>query len=73
METTQNLQYGRGNRLRGDENTLLKITALQYLKEALIGENYEECPELITAALGFGARENEIRNLLEDPRRTPGA
>jgi hypothetical protein len=47
----------------------VKLTALLYLKEALLHENYEECPELIQTAKEFGAREGEIANLLEDSRR----
>ena len=50
----------------------VKLTALLYLKEALFIENYEICPELIRTAVEFGAREFEVRDLLEDPRRRPG-
>lgn len=49
----------------------LKLTALLYLKEALLTEKYEECREFVQAAREFGAQEFEIQNLLEDPRRTP--
>ena len=47
----------------------VKLTALLYLKEALLNERYEESLELIQTAKEFGAKEMEIRNLLEDPRR----
>lgn len=49
----------------------VRLTALIYLKQALLKEQYEDCPELIQIAREFGAREVEIRNLLEDPRRNP--
>ncbi|OGW79466.1 MAG: hypothetical protein A3G33_00330 [Omnitrophica bacterium RIFCSPLOWO2_12_FULL_44_17] len=49
----------------------VKLTALLYLREALLGERYEECPEFIRIAREFGARANEIQSLLEDPRRNP--
>lgn len=50
----------------------VKLTALLYLKEALLRENYEICPELIATAKEFGAVDFEIQDLLEDPRRRPG-
>ncbi|MBI4433006.1 MAG: hypothetical protein HY592_05985 [Candidatus Omnitrophica bacterium] len=49
----------------------VKLTALLYLKEALLRERYEACEELIATAKEFGAREFEVADLLEDPRRTP--
>ncbi len=49
----------------------VKLTALLYLKEALLKQQYETCPELITVAKEFGAGEFEIQDLLEDPRRSP--
>ena len=49
----------------------VKLTALLYLKEALLKENYEICAEVIAAAKEFGAADFEIRDLLEDPRRVP--
>ena len=49
----------------------VKLTALLYLKEALLKERYEECAELISTALEFGAVRYEITALLEDPRRSP--
>lgn len=48
------------------------LTSLLYLREALFREEYEKCRELIEVAREFGARENEISYLLEDPRRVPG-
>ncbi len=49
----------------------VKLTALLYLKQALLKEQYEMCPDLIAIAREFGAKEVEIQNLLEDPRRNP--
>jgi len=49
----------------------VKLTALLYLKQALLKERYEMCRELISIAKEFGAKESEIERLLEDPRRTP--
>lgn len=49
----------------------VKLTALLYLREALLEERYEECADFATVAKEFGAREFEVQNLLEDPRRMP--
>ena len=49
----------------------VKLTALLYLREALLEERYEECAPLIATANEFGAQPFEIRNLLEDARRIP--
>ncbi len=62
---------GGHRRVRTVRNPL-KLTALVYLREALLGERYEECSEIINLAREFGAAGYEIRDLLEDPRRRPG-
>lgn len=49
----------------------VKLTALLYLREALLEEKYEECPEFIAIAKEFGALDEEIRGLLENPKRHP--
>jgi len=49
----------------------VKLTALLYLKEALLAQHYEECPTFIEVAKEFGAQEREVEELLEDPRRIP--
>ena len=49
----------------------VKMTALTYLREALLSEAYEGCPLLIEIAKEFGAEDFEIQDLLEDPRRKP--
>ena len=51
----------------------VKLTALIYLREALISERYEDCSEFIAIAKEFGALDAEIRALLEDPRRHPSS
>ena len=59
-----------GKRIKKSSHPL-KVTALLYLKEALFREQYEKCSEIVTLAKEFGAADFEIRDLLEDPRRTP--
>lgn len=49
----------------------VRLTALIYLREALLEERYEICPGFIEIAKEFGAADYEINNLLEDPRRLP--
>ena len=49
----------------------LKTTALLYLKETLIREQYEKCAEIVALAKEFGAADFEVAYLLEDPRRNP--
>ena len=51
----------------------VKLTALVYLREALIEGRYEDCAEIIAIAKEFGALDAEIRVLLEDPRRHPNS
>ena len=45
---------------------ILKATALLYLKEALVKEEYEDCQELIQNAKDFGAETKEISGLLTE-------
>lgn len=56
---------GRSNR------NPVRLTALLYLKEVLLKERFEECRDIIAVAYEFGATENEVQGLLEDPRRNP--
>ncbi len=49
----------------------IRLTALLYLKEALLEEGYEDCRDIIAIAYEFGATENDIQLLLEDARRNP--
>ena len=57
--------------LKKIEKNPVKLTALLYLKEALLNQQYENCREFIQIAKEFGAQDFEIQNLLEDPRRVP--
>ena len=49
----------------------VKLTALLYLRGALLQEEFEDCPLFIQIAYEFGARDQEIESLLEDARRMP--
>ena len=60
-----------GNRRTRKSRHPLKLTALLYLKEALVREQYEKCAEIVALAQEFGAAAFEIQDLLEDPRRSP--
>ena len=51
----------------------VRLTALLYLRDALLQEEYEVCKSFIEIALEFGADIWEIKHLLEDPRRTPSS
>jgi len=51
----------------------VKLTALIYLREALIAERYENCADFIAIAKEFGAFDEEIRAMLENPRRHPSS
>ncbi len=62
---------GRRKRVLGSRHPV-RLTALLYLKEALLREKYEACEEIISLAKEFGAEGYEVQDLLEDPRRTPG-
>ena len=64
------MKTGVGTRTRKSRHPL-KVTALWYLKEALIREQYEKCADIIALAKEFGAADFEIQDLLEDPRRSP--
>jgi hypothetical protein len=67
----QRLDFRRFKRVRKLNKDPVKLTALLYLREALLTERYEECAELIDLALARGAQPIEIRFLLEDARRMP--
>ena len=58
--------------LQSDE--VLKLTALIYLKEALVAQRYEECAALISEAKDLGAKQSEINALIADvsPTRSGG-
>ena len=62
-----------GTRYRRRSRDPVKLTALIYLREALLEARYESCAEIIAIAKEFGASDAEIRLLLEDPRRHPSS
>ena len=66
--TTNSIRFAVTRAVRRDP---VKLTALLYLKDALLGERYEECAEFIAVAREFGAQPFEVQYLLEDPRRKP--
>jgi hypothetical protein len=43
---------------------LLKLTALVYLKEALVAQEYETCQELIDTAKNVGVNEGDINAVI---------
>lgn len=47
-----------------NHDQILKATALLYLKEALVKEEYEDCSNLIENAKDFGAEAKEISELI---------
>ncbi|MBI3616453.1 MAG: hypothetical protein HY211_08065 [Candidatus Omnitrophica bacterium] len=49
----------------------VKLTALLYLREALLKQRYEQCADFIAVAKEFGAKGREIEELLEEPKRLP--
>ena len=68
LKTIQN--PGEQKRVRLSRHPV-KLTALLYLREALLREKYELCSEVIATAKEFGALPFEVQDLLEDPRRSP--
>ena len=69
-QTAHPIRYKGFPRVR---KNAVKLTALLYLREALLEERYEECAEFIAIAYQFGAQAFEIQNILEDRRRVPQA
>ena len=45
---------------------LLKTTSLIYLKEALVNQQFEDCPGLVKTAKAYGARQSEIRKAIAE-------
>ena len=61
---------GRPRRVRSLKDPI-GLTALVYLKDALLKEQYENCAQIIAIAKEFGAENYQVQDLLEDPRRSP--
>lgn len=45
-------------------DSVLKVTALVYFKDALAKQEYETCPELLGSARRFGAQQSEIDEVI---------
>ena len=67
----ENIVQVKKIRVSGGIKHPVKLTALLYLREALLEEAFEDCPCFIQIAYEFGARDHEIESLLEDARRMP--
>jgi hypothetical protein len=67
----QAVNTATANKYRRRTRDPVKLTALLYLREALLEERYEECGEFIAVAREFGALDKEVLALLEDPKRHP--
>ena len=70
MNTTNQRSFIR---LRRKGRHPLVLTALLYLREALLTEKYEECASIISIVKEFGGSDFEVQYLLEDARRQPAA
>jgi hypothetical protein len=65
----------RNNTLLNDEQALgsdqiLKVTALLYLQEALVSQEYESCQELIDTAKNLGVSPGDISSVIADHLKT---
>jgi len=59
-----NALLNQGQALGSDQ--ILKVTALLYLKEALIAQEYESCQELIDTAKNLGVNAGDISAVIAD-------
>jgi hypothetical protein len=48
------------------QDQILKVTALLYLKEALIVQEYESCQELIDTAKNLGVSQGDISAVIAE-------
>lgn len=60
----KNALLNRGQAQGPDQ--ILQVTALLYLKEALIAQEYESCLELIDTAKSLGAGQGDINAVIAD-------
>ena len=60
----KNTLFQKEASLLSPSDSFLKVTALLYLKEAVLKEEYESCDELAENARNYGADEGEIREVL---------
>ena len=54
------ITYNQIDGLYTDEQAL-RVTALSYLKEALVKERYEECAQLIAVAKQYGVTVRDVK------------
>jgi hypothetical protein len=59
-----NVLVNQGQALGSDQ--ILKVTALLYLKEALIAQEYESCQELVDIAKKLGVNPGDISAVIAD-------
>ena len=59
-----NVLVNQGQALGSDQ--ILKVTALLYLKEALIAQEYESCQELVDTAKNLGVNPGDISAVIAD-------
>ncbi len=45
---------------------ILQVTALLYLKEALVNQQFESCPEIIDSAKKFGVSQEDVSAVIKD-------
>jgi hypothetical protein len=60
----KNTVVSQNKQLAADE--VLKATSLIYLRDALVKEQYEQCPELVKIAKDFGASLTEVRTVIAE-------
>ncbi len=57
------------SKIRRNTQHPLKLTAMLYLKDAILRECYEECRDFIDIAQEFGADSEDIKRTLSDSLR----
>ena len=65
----ENITFRGGNDKPKYHDEVLKATALIYFKEALFNERYEDCRKLIRLAKRFGARQEDVREVIAESNR----
>ncbi len=63
--------FGSRKTIPANPAGMLKVTALLYLKEALLEEAYEGCAEFVQTAKDAGARQSEVRAVIIGYNRGP--
>jgi hypothetical protein len=65
----ENIAFREGNNKPKYHDEVLKATALIYFKEALFNEQYEDCRKLVRLAKRFGARQEDVRQVIAESNR----